>query len=63
MKLHYKVIFKDPIADQYRGTTSPNQSGLGHYQYLNGPIYPLNRNQWAAYVTATIQRILEFLEM
>jgi hypothetical protein len=34
-----------------------------HYQYLSGPIYPLSRDQWAAYVAATVQRILEFLEM
>jgi hypothetical protein len=55
--------FQGRNADQYRGTNSPSQGGLGHYQYLNGPVYPLSRDQRAAYVAATIQRILAFLEM
>jgi hypothetical protein len=49
--------------DQYRGTNSPRQGDMGRYRYLSGPVYPLSRDQQAAYVTATIQRILEFLEM
>jgi hypothetical protein len=55
--------FQRPNADQYRGTTSPSQGGLGHYRYLNGPVYSLSRDQRTAYVAATIQRILEFLEL
>jgi hypothetical protein len=55
--------FQGPNANQYRGTTSPSQGGLGHYWYLNGPLYPLSKGQRAAYVAATIQRILEYLEM
>jgi hypothetical protein len=47
--------FQGRKADQYRGTKPPSQGGLGHYQYLSGPIYPISRDQWAAYV--------EFLEM
>jgi hypothetical protein len=63
----HEVTFQDhfqgPNVDQYRGTTSPSQSGLGHYRYLNAYVYPLSRDQQAAYVTTTIQQILEFLEM
>jgi hypothetical protein len=55
--------FQGPNMDQYRGTNSPRQGDMGRYRYLSGPVYPLSRDQQAAYVTATIQRILEFLEM
>jgi hypothetical protein len=55
--------FQGPNTDQYRGTTSPSQGGLGHYQYLNGHVYPMSRDQRAAYFAATIQRILECLEI
>jgi hypothetical protein len=55
--------FQRPNADQYRAMTSPSQGGLGHYWYLNEPVYPLSRDQWAVYVAATVQRILEFLEI
>ena len=53
--------FQGPNANQYQEMTSPSQGGLGHYRYLNGFVYPLSMDQWAAYVAATIQRILEFL--
>jgi hypothetical protein len=53
--------FRGPNVDQYGGTTSPSQGGFGQYQYLNGPIYPLSRDQRIAYIATTIQRILEFL--
>jgi hypothetical protein len=59
----FQSHFQGPNADQYRGTTSPSQGGLSHYRYLNGPVYPLSRDQRAAYVAATIQQILEFLEI
>jgi hypothetical protein len=62
-EITFQGHFQGPNADQYRGTTSPNQGGLGHYWYLNRPIYPLSRDQRAAYVTTTIQQILEFLEI
>jgi hypothetical protein len=61
----HEVIFQDhfqePNADQYQGITSPSQGGLGHYRYLNGPVYPLCRDQRAAYIAATIQRILGYV--
>ena len=63
----HEVIFEGhfqvPNVDQYRGMTSPSQGGLGHYWYLTKPVYPLNRDQWAAYVAPTVQRILKFLEI
>ena len=49
--------------DQYQGTTLPRAGEEGHYRFLNGPVYPLTKDQRAAYVAATIQRILEFLHM
>ena len=52
--------FQGPNADQYRGTTSPSK---GHYNYLNGLLYLLIRNQQAAYIVTMIQQILKFLEI
>jgi hypothetical protein len=55
--------FQGPNANQYRGINSPRQGDLGHYQYLSGLVYPLSRDQRAAYIVVTVKRILEFLEM
>jgi hypothetical protein len=55
--------FQGPNADQYQGTNAPIQGDLGHYQYLSRPVYVLSRNQRPAYVAATVQQILEFLEI
>jgi hypothetical protein len=62
-EITFQGHFQGSNADQYRGTNTPIQGGLGHYWYLNGPVYPLSRDQRAAYVAATTQQILEFLEM
>jgi hypothetical protein len=40
---------------QYQGTTSLSQGGLSHYRYLNRHVYLQSRDQWTAYVAATIQ--------
>jgi hypothetical protein len=58
----FQSHFQGPNAEWYREITSPSQGSLGHYQYLNRPVYPLRRDQQVAYV-ATIQQILEFLEI
>jgi hypothetical protein len=55
--------FQGRNANQYQETNSPSQGGLGHYRYVSGLVYPLSRDQRAAYVATTIQRILKFLEM
>ena len=62
-EITFQGHFQGPNANQYRGTTSPSQGSLGHYWYLNGHVYPLCRDQRAAYIAATIQQILEFLDM
>jgi hypothetical protein len=49
--------------DQYRGISWSREGHHGHHRYLDGPIYPLTRDQRAAFVTEIHQRILEFLEM
>jgi hypothetical protein len=63
----HEVIFQGHFqisnADQYRGMNLPRQANLDHYPYLSKPLYPLSRDQRAAYVAAMVQRILEFLEM
>jgi hypothetical protein len=59
----FQYHFQGSNADQYRGTTSPSQGGLGHYWYLSRPIYPLSKDQRATYVATTIQQTFEFLEM
>jgi hypothetical protein len=47
----YEVTFQDhcqgPNAEQYRGTTLPNQGGRSHYWYLSGYVYPFSRDQQA----------------
>jgi hypothetical protein len=55
--------FQGPNVNQYQGTNLERQSDHGHYRYLSGHVYLLNRNQWAAYVAAMVQKILEFLEI
>jgi hypothetical protein len=44
-EITFQGHFQGSNVDQYRGTTSPSQDGLGHYRYLNGPIYPLSKDQ------------------
>jgi hypothetical protein len=55
--------FQRSNANQYRGTNPSRQGNPSHYRYLSGHVYPLNRDQRAAHITAIVQRILEFLEM
>jgi hypothetical protein len=59
----FHVYFQGPNTDQDWGTNSPRQSDLGHNCYLSRHVYPLNRDQRAAYVATMVQWILEFLEM
>jgi hypothetical protein len=63
----YEVTFhghcQESNVNQYQVTNSPIQGDLGHYQYLSMHVYPLSRDQRAAYIAAMIQQILEFLEM
>jgi hypothetical protein len=55
--------FQGPNTDQYRRTNSPKQGDLGYYRYLSGLVYPLSRDQRTAYIAATVQQILKFLEI
>jgi hypothetical protein len=48
--------------DHYRGTIQPQERERGHHWYLDGLVYPLPRNQWAAFVAVTLQRILGYVE-
>jgi hypothetical protein len=48
--------YQGPNLDHYRRISR-------HHLYLDGLVYPLLRDQRAAFVAATLQRILEFLEM
>ena len=42
--------FQGSSVDQYQGINSLRQGDLSHYQYLNGTIYPLSKNQQEAYI-------------
>ena len=55
--------FQGSNVDQYQGTNLSRQGDLDYYQNLSGCVYPLSRDQWAAYIATTIQQILEFLKM
>jgi hypothetical protein len=55
--------FQGLNSDQYRGTNPPKEGDSGHHRYLDGPVYPLAKDQRAAFVASTLQYILEFLEM
>jgi hypothetical protein len=35
----------------------------GHYRWLRRPINPLSMEHWAEYLTRTIRRILDFLQL
>jgi hypothetical protein len=47
--------------DQISGWSS--RPGMGHYQWLRGPINHLGRDQRSEYVANTIRRILDFLNI
>jgi hypothetical protein len=55
--------YQGPNLDQYRGISRPRKGDSGHHQYLDGPLYPLPRDQQAAFVATILQQILEFLEI
>ena len=49
--------------NQYYGCIGPIKGGSGHQRWLEGPVNPLTKSNRADYVTATIRRILKFLQM
>jgi hypothetical protein len=55
--------YQGPNLDQYRGVSRSREGNRGHQQYLNGLVYPLPKNQRAAFIAAILQRILEFSEI
>jgi hypothetical protein len=55
--------FQGPTADHYQGSNLQRQGDLGHYRYLSGHVYLLSKDQWAAYIVAIVQQILEFLKI
>ena len=59
----FQGFFEGPNSSQLRGISPLVAGSRGHTRYLHGPVHPLSRDQRAAYVAATVQRILEFLRM
>jgi hypothetical protein len=49
--------FQESNADLYQRTISPRRDDLSHYRYLSGHVYPLSKDQRAAYVTAILDAL------
>jgi hypothetical protein len=59
----FQGYYQGPNLDQYCETSQHQVGDRGHHQYLDGPVFPLPRDQRAAFVTLILHQILEFLTM